>query len=122
MMALGILERTIPGKPRSRMQRCKTTEAGLAALSVGVARAAGGHRVIPKDCKRLAEVDFPIAEVSRHAAPALRVERRMEIRSMNRKSGEGCPGATICFPTNAPLQVMWVAMRDCLPVQVLGRR
>jgi putative DNA methylase len=24
--------------------------------------------VIPKDCKRLAEVDFPIAEVSRHAA------------------------------------------------------
>ena len=25
-------------------------------------------RMIPKDCKRLAEVDFPIAEVSRHAA------------------------------------------------------
>jgi adenine-specific DNA methylase len=25
-------------------------------------------RVIPKDCKRLAEVDFPIAEVSKHAA------------------------------------------------------
>jgi putative DNA methylase len=24
--------------------------------------------MIPKDCKRLAEVDFPIAEVSRHAA------------------------------------------------------
>jgi hypothetical protein len=24
--------------------------------------------VIPKDCKRLAEVNFPIAEVSRHAA------------------------------------------------------
>src|SRR5439155_24362369 len=24
--------------------------------------------VIPKDCKRLAEVDFPIAEVSKHAA------------------------------------------------------
>jgi len=23
--------------------------------------------VIPKECKRLAEVDFPIAEVSRHA-------------------------------------------------------
>ena len=23
--------------------------------------------MIPKDCKRLAEVDFPIAEVSRHA-------------------------------------------------------
>ena len=27
-----------------------------------------GGRMIPKDCKRLAEVDFPIAEVSRHAA------------------------------------------------------
>jgi hypothetical protein len=24
--------------------------------------------MIPKSCKRLAEVDFPIAEVSRHAA------------------------------------------------------
>ena len=24
--------------------------------------------MIPKDCKRLAEVDFPIAEVSKHAA------------------------------------------------------
>ncbi len=24
--------------------------------------------MIPKDCKRLVEVDFPIAEVSRHAA------------------------------------------------------
>ena len=24
--------------------------------------------MIPKDCKRLAEVDFPIGEVSRHAA------------------------------------------------------
>mgnify|MGYP001590110575 CR=1 FL=1 len=27
-----------------------------------------GPAMIPKDCKRLAEVDFPIAEVSRHAA------------------------------------------------------
>ena len=36
--------------------------------SVGVAEPQGEHRVIPKDCKRLAEVDFPIAEVSRHAA------------------------------------------------------
>ena len=27
----------------------------------------GGASVIPKECKRLAEVDFPIAEVSRHA-------------------------------------------------------
>jgi hypothetical protein len=43
--------------------------------------------VIPKDCKRLAEVDFPIAEVPRHVSHALRVERRMEIRSMNRKRG-----------------------------------
>ena len=32
LMAMGILERTIPGKPRSRMQRYRTTEAGLAAL------------------------------------------------------------------------------------------
>ena len=30
--------------------------------------------MIPKDCKRLAEVDFPIAEVSRHAV------REMSIR------------------------------------------
>jgi len=30
LMALGVLERTIPGKPRSRMQRYRTTEAGLA--------------------------------------------------------------------------------------------
>ena len=27
----------------------------------------GGEAVIPRECKRLAEVDFPIAEVSRHA-------------------------------------------------------
>lgn len=27
--------------------------------------------MIPKDCKRLAEVDFPIAVVSRHAAPVV---------------------------------------------------
>ena len=26
--------------------------------------------MIPKDCKRLAEVDFPIAEVSRRITPA----------------------------------------------------
>ena len=39
--------------------------------------------MIPKDCKRLAEVDFPIAEVSRHAAQAPRVKRWMGIRSMN---------------------------------------
>ena len=28
--------------------------------------------MIPKDCKRLAEVDFPIAEVSRRIAPEAR--------------------------------------------------
>jgi hypothetical protein len=32
LMAMGILERTIPDKPRSRMQRYRTTEAGLAML------------------------------------------------------------------------------------------
>ena len=32
LMAMGILERTIPDKPRSRMQRYRTTEAGKAAL------------------------------------------------------------------------------------------
>jgi len=31
LMDMGILERTIPSKPRSRMQRYRTTEAGLAA-------------------------------------------------------------------------------------------
>ena len=30
LMAMHILERTVPGKPRSRMQRYRTTEAGLA--------------------------------------------------------------------------------------------
>jgi hypothetical protein len=44
--------------------------------------------MIPKDCKRLAEVHFPITEGSRHAAHVVRVERRMKIRSMNRKRGE----------------------------------
>jgi hypothetical protein len=32
--------------------------------------------VIPKGCKRLAEVDFPIAEVSRHATLLNRRGRR----------------------------------------------
>ena len=35
--------------------------------------------MIPKSCKRLAEVDFPKAEFSRHAVRALQVERSMEI-------------------------------------------
>jgi ATP-dependent DNA helicase RecG len=33
VMAIGILERTIFDKPRSRLQRYRTTEAGLAKLS-----------------------------------------------------------------------------------------
>jgi hypothetical protein len=41
--------------------------------------------MIPKECNRLAEVEFPVAGVSRYAAHALRVERRMESRSLNRK-------------------------------------
>ena len=32
------------------------------------AREADENLMIPKECKRLAEVDFPIAEVSKHAA------------------------------------------------------
>ena len=36
LMAMGILERTIPDKPRSRMQRYRTTEAGLAILEKGM--------------------------------------------------------------------------------------
>lgn len=43
--------------------------------------------MIPKNCKRLAEVDFRIAEVSRHTAHVLRVERKADIRSLNRKRG-----------------------------------
>ena len=31
LMALGVLERTVPDKSRSRMQRYRTTEGGLAA-------------------------------------------------------------------------------------------
>src|SRR3990172_5645642 len=46
LMAMGILERTIPGKPRSRMQRYKTTEAGLAILRT--------HQVSPSSASRKA--------------------------------------------------------------------
>ncbi|MEW6220849.1 MAG: hypothetical protein AB1634_15135 [Thermodesulfobacteriota bacterium] len=41
--------------------------------------------MIPKECKRLAEVDFPIAEVSRHAA------REKSIRSPVADSGKKRP-------------------------------
>ncbi len=32
--------------------------------------------MIPNDCMRLAEVDFPIAEVSRHAAREMSIRHR----------------------------------------------
>ena len=35
LMAMGVLEWTIPDKPRSRLQRYRTTEAGLAMLGKG---------------------------------------------------------------------------------------
>ena len=35
LMAMGVLERTIPEKPRSRLQRYRTTEQGLAMLKKG---------------------------------------------------------------------------------------
>ena len=35
LMGMGILERTIPDKPRIRLQRYKTTDAGLAMLENG---------------------------------------------------------------------------------------
>ena len=41
--------------------------------------------MIPKECKQMAEVDFPIAEVPPYVTHALRVERKMEIHSLNRK-------------------------------------
>jgi len=48
LMAMGILERTMPGKPRSRMQRYRTTEAGLAVMKdkttdQGPGRGGDGH-------------------------------------------------------------------------------
>ena len=47
--------------------------------------------MIPKECKRLAEVDFPIAEVSKHAARSrvtVKIARR-ELREWLRESAEG---------------------------------
>ena len=44
--------------------------------------------MIPKECKRLAEVDFPIAEVSRHAARGKSIPMAMEtIERGSRRSG-----------------------------------
>ena len=71
-------------KPRSRLFRCaagqlRDSEINLllgdvasgdtGSNSAAAEEADEGHALmIPKECKRLAEVDFPIAEVSRHAA------------------------------------------------------
>jgi len=44
LMAMDILERTIPDKPQSRMQRYRTTEAGLAILRT--------HQVSPSSASR----------------------------------------------------------------------
>ena len=46
LIAMHILERTIPGKPRSRIQRYRTTEAGLAILRT--------HQVSPTSSSRKA--------------------------------------------------------------------
>ena len=46
LMAMDILERTIPDKTRSRMQRYRTTEAGLAILRT--------HQVSPSSASRQA--------------------------------------------------------------------
>ncbi|MDM8551433.1 hypothetical protein QUF72_15210 [Desulfobacterales bacterium HSG2] len=40
--------------------------------------------MIPRECKRLAEVDFPIAEVSRHAA------RELFLKESRDKQEEHC--------------------------------
>jgi len=48
--------------------------------------------MIPKECKRLAEVDFPIAEVSRHSATCLSqilpTNSAEELKWEYRQSGE----------------------------------
>ena len=46
LMAIGILERTVADKPRSQMQRYRTTEAGLAILST--------HQISPSSASRQA--------------------------------------------------------------------
>jgi hypothetical protein len=47
LVAMGILERTIPDKPRSRMQRYRTTEAGVAMLEKGITGAPKQGRALP---------------------------------------------------------------------------
>ena len=46
--------------------------------------------MIPKQCKRLAEVDFPIAEVSRHAAREKSIRHGSVNRSEERRVGKEC--------------------------------
>jgi ATP-dependent DNA helicase RecG len=45
LMTMGILERIIPGKPRNRMQRYRTTEAGL---EMATGHASGRLPVLPE--------------------------------------------------------------------------
>jgi len=47
LMAMGILERIIPDKPRSRMQRYRTTEAGLAILRTSQVSPSSASRRAP---------------------------------------------------------------------------
>lgn len=50
--------------------------------------------MIPRDCKRLAEVDFPIAVVSRHAAREKSIPPRAEQKLGSPPSARGRQGGT----------------------------